>query len=186
MRLTVLLLLSLGLSGCQLWQQRSLYYSYAGGGYQLLTRWPGAAQQLLQQVHFQTDATQQEFLLSVQLEPEQILLVALSPLGHELGRVTLTAAGQLQLQGQAPFSERAFALQLLAQMQWSVWPQAAVEAQLDDLQLRQQQQQRFVLDKTGNTVLLIDGAGVLAAGQVTEISQRQYRLRLTTLQQDFL
>lgn len=186
MRLTLLLLLTLALSACQLWQQGPLYYPYAGGGYQLQTRWPGPSQQLLQQVQFAAGARQQEFLLSVQLLPEQILLVALSPLGHELGRVELTAGGRLQQQGQAPFSDRSFAVQLLAQMQWSLWPLTQIQPGLDDLQITQQQQQRLLLDKNAQAVLTINGAGPLTTGQVTEISQPDYRLRLTTVQQDFL
>lgn len=186
MRLVLVLLLSLSLSACQLWPQAQLYYPYAGGGYQLLTQWAGRPQQLLQQVQFQQGTVQQEFLFSVQLLPDQILLVALSPLGQELGRVELTRDGRLQQQGIKPFSEPAFAVQLLAQMQWSLWPVAAVQPQFKGLRLQEQQQQRQVLDRNLQTVLQISGAGSLATGQVTEIKQQHYQLRLITLQQDFL
>lgn len=186
MRLVLLLLLALGLSACQLWPKPPLYYAFGGGGYQLLTQWPGPSQQLLQQVQFKTAQQQQEFLLSVQLLPEQMLLVALSPLGQELGRVELTAGGRLQQQGQAPFSEPAFAVQLLAQMQWSLWPVAAIQPRLSGLLLQEKQQHRVLLNDQLQQLLVIQGAGSPVAGQITDITQQHYQLRLTTLQQDFL
>jgi|GEM_PF-644903 len=198
MRRLVLLFMSLclafSLASCQLLRPHSLVYQVTGGSYQLNTGWPGKPQQLLQQVQFKSANTNHEFLLSVQLQAEQLLLVALSPVGHELWRVQLTADGQLQHQGIAPFSERAFALRLLAEMQWSLWPVAQVSPNLQGLQLTEKAGVRQVFGIAGSHVgsqhqqpiLQISGGGVPVVGQVTVLQQADYQLTLTTLEQDFL
>jgi hypothetical protein len=182
----LVLLLWLGcLASCQLKPEQDLVYQVADGSYQLRTTWPGQPQQLLQQVRFSSVNSNQEFMLSVQLLPEQLLLVALSPVGHELWRVQLTADGQLLHQGIEPFSERAFALRLLAEMQWSLWPVVQVMSGLDGIQLIEQSGSRQVLSKS-KSLLRITGAGVLAVGQITVLQQADYQLTLTTLEQEFL
>jgi hypothetical protein len=191
MRCLVLLWLSLclalSLASCQLLPAHGLVYQVAGGSYQLSSGWPGKPQQLLQQVQFKSATTTQQFLLSVQMLPEQLLLVALSPVGHELWRVQLSADGQLQHQGVAPFSERTFALRLLAEMQWSLWPVAQIQPRLQGLQLTEQAGLRQVLDPVQQQAILqISGGGVLAVGQVTVLQQADYQLTLTTLEQEFL
>jgi hypothetical protein len=191
MRCLVLLWLSLclalSLASCQLLPAHGLVYQVAGGSYQLSSGWPGKPQQLLQQVQFKSATTTQQFLLSVQMLPEQLLLVALSPVGHELWRVQLSADGQLQHQGVAPFSERTFALRLLAEMQWSLWPVAQIQQRLQGLQLTEQAGLRQVLDPVQQQAILqISGGGVLAVGQVTVLQQADYQLTLTTLEQEFL
>lgn len=182
--------MTLCVASCQLLSAKGLVYQVGGGSYQLNSGWPGKPQQLLQQVQFKTANTTQEFLLSVQLQSEQLLLVALSPVGHELWRVQLTAAGQLQHQGIAPFSERSFALRLLAEMQWSLWPVAQVNPNLQGLQLIEKAGLRQVFGiaagQEQQPILHISGGGVLAVGQVTVLKQADYQLTLTTLEQDFL
>lgn len=182
----LVLLLWLGcLASCQLKPEQGLVYHVADGSYQLRTVWPGKPQQLLQQVRFSSANSNQEFLLSVQLLPEQLLLVALSPVGHELWRVQLTADGQLLHQGIVPFSDRAFALRLLAEMQWSLWPIGQIIPGLDGIQLIEQSGSRQVLLKN-KPLLQITGAGVLAVGEMTVLQQADYQLTLTTLEQEFL
>lgn len=193
MRGLVLFIISFGLlslAACQMHPPTGLVYQVAGGSYSLNTGWPGQPQQLLQQVQFKTASTSHEFLLSVQLQPTQLLLVALSPVGHELWRVQLVADGQLQHQGVAPFSERAFALRLLAEMQWSLWPLTDVRTNMQGLQLTEQAGIRQVAGNTAVTrqqpILQIRGGGVPVVGQVTVLQQADYQLTLTTLEQEFL
>lgn len=182
----LVLILLLCLSGCQSLPENQLIYQRDGGRYALHTQWKGPAQQLLQQVTFTGAGQQQEFLLSVQLDTQQMLLVGLSPLGHELWRITLTPDGELVSTGIQPFADRRFALQLVAQMQWSLLPLQDVQAHLSALTMKELPQQRQLIDASGAIVLTIDGPGELAVGKTIRVRDSNFELNIVTLERDQL
>ncbi len=180
------ILLALLLSACQLLPGSELVYQRDGGYYLLQTRWQGPAQQVLQHVNFTAAGRQHEFLLSAQFDATQMLLVGLSPLGHELWRIVLTPDGQLTASGIQPFANSRFAVQLLAQMQWSLLPLPAIQPHLHALTMQQLSTQRQLKNADGSTVLTIDGAGDIAVGHTLRIHDSQFELRIETLEQELL
>ncbi|TXH94993.1 MAG: DUF3261 domain-containing protein [Rheinheimera sp.] len=183
-RLTILLVF--WLSACQLLPRSNMVYQLDGGHYRLQTHWPGPAQQILQQVVFTTAGQHHEFLLSAQLDAQQMLLVGLSPLGQELWRIELTSDGQLLTAGIQPFADKRFAVQLLAQMQWSLLPLPDIQPQLRALTLTDMPNQRQVKNADGQTVLTIEGAGEIAVGKTYRIFDGNFELSIVTLERELL
>lgn len=175
------------LSGCQLAPPAQQGWAPLGQGYyQLLDHWPGPERQLLQQAQWQNERITQQFLLSALLKHDTMLLVALSPLGQELWRLEYQRGHQLQVSGMAPFNQPEFARQLLAQMQLALLDETVLKQRLQGLRLQQSSTARTLYDKDGKLLLTVTNAGQLQAGNEIQIDADSYRLRITTLQQDFL
>lgn len=182
----VAIVLAFLLSSCHVLPDSELFYQRDGGSYTLHTRWQGPAQQVLQQVTFTADGQRHEFLLSAQFDSTQILLVGLSPIGQELWRIALTPDGQLAATGIQPFANSRFAVQLLAQMQWSLLPLSDIQSHLRSLTLQQLSSQRQLKNSNGVTVLTIDGVGDIAVGNILRIHDSQFELSIETLEQELL
>lgn len=181
------LIFMLLLSGCQLAPPAQQGWVALGQGYyQLLDHWPEAERQLLQQAQWQNEQTTQQFLLSALLKHDAMLLVALSPLGQELWRLQYQRGHRLQVSGIAPFEQPEFARQLLAQMQLALLDETVLRQRLQGLSLQQSSTARTLHDKDGKVLLTVTNAGQLQAGNEIQIAADHYRLRITTLQQDFL
>jgi hypothetical protein len=176
------------LSGCQQWRAPAAagWVALDGGQFQLMDSWPGAPQQLVQQLHWQNNQHQQQFLLTALLQSDGYLLVALSPLGHELWRLQYSQGHQLSLSGIAPFNQPDFARRLLAEMQLALLEQSLLNSRLQNLRLRQHAGERLVLRKDDSVLLRITRPQQLAAGNEITVSSAGYQLKITTLQQELL
>lgn len=156
-----------------------------GGQYLLADHWPAQPQQLLQNVVWSDNTQQHHFLISLLLTSEQMLLVAISPLGQELWRMQYQTGHQLNVSGIAPFSEPAFARQLLAQMQLALFDAAELTPRLQQLQLTQQDATtRAIVAANGSLVLSITAPANITPGQTIGITAPAYQLQITTLQQE--
>lgn len=155
------------------------------GYYQLADSWPGAKQQLVQQVNWQQGEQQQQFLLTLLLQDDGYLLVALSPIGQELGRLQYQRGHKLSVSGVAPFNQPGFARRLLAEMQLALLSDAQLAGRLHGLTL-QQQHNRIISQNDGRVLLQIAPLIAPAAGQQIQVSAEHYQLQILTLQQDFL
>lgn len=162
--------------------------SMAGGSYQLIRGWSGPAQQVLQQITWQQGEERQEFLLSAELRPDSVLLVALSAMGHELWRLSYDHTGVLNTSGIEPFNQPAIAARILAEMQLALLPAELLQPRLQGIQFEEQQQpySRLLLDKNNQTMLQIFWLGSAEPTAKIELVQPHYRLTIVTLQQEFL
>ena len=187
-RRVILAVCLLLLGGCQHWRLPATagWVALDGGHYQLVDYWPGAPQQLVQQLSWQDETRQQQFLLTALLQPDGYLLVALSPLGHEMWRLQYQRGHQLTVAGMAPFNQPEFARRLLAEMQLALLPQPLLAGRLQTLTLRQQDDQRQLLASDGSVLLTITQAGQLAPGKQVQLNSQSYQLQINTLQQDLL
>lgn len=160
----------------------------AGGSYQLIRGWPGPAQQVLQQITWQQGEELQEFLLSAELRPDSVLLVALSAVGHELWRLSYDKTGVLNTSGIEPFNQPIVAARILAEMQLALLPAELLKPQLLGIRLAEQQEpySRLVVDKNNQTMLQIFWLGSAEPAAKIELVQPHYRLTIVTLQQEFL
>jgi hypothetical protein len=176
------------LSGCQQWRAPAGngWLALDEGYYQLLDSWPGEAQQLLQQVIWRDANQQQQFVLSALLQPDSMLLVAVSPLGQELWRLNYRSGHQLSVSGIAPFNQPQFAKRLLAEMQLALLQHSLLQPRLKGLTLQDRGTQRWLRRRDGSTVLHIQQAAQLQAGAQIMLQAGAYQLQITTLQQDFL
>lgn len=183
----IFLIFALLLTGCQLKPMFDNSWVVLGKGhYQLTDTWPSQAQQLMQQVVWFDGKQQQQFIISALLQPEAMLLVAVSPLGQELWRLNYQPDHQLSVSGIAPFNQQPFAKVLLAQMQMALLSEPQLRAKLQQVTLLQDGNDRTLLDKDGQLLLHITNAGQIAAGQKIIIKAPAYSLQIKTLQQDFL
>ncbi|WNO59542.1 DUF3261 domain-containing protein [Rheinheimera sp. MMS21-TC3] len=183
----LILIFVLVLSGCQSTPTPDAgWIAFGNGYYQLSDTWPNQSQQLLQQVIWVNQQQQQQFIISALLQPEAIVLIAVSPLGQELWRLNYQPDHQLQVSGIAPFSQPEFAKSLLAQMQMALLSTDQVQANLQQLTLQQTGNERSLFDKDGKLLLQITNPAQFAAGQKITITAAMYSLQITTLQQDFL
>ena len=187
-RRVILAICLLLLSACQQWRLPSAagWVALDGGHFQLLDSWPGASQQLVQQLHWQDGQRQQQFLLTALLQADGYLLVALSPLGHELWRLQYSRGHQLSVFGMPPFDQPEFARRLLAEMQLALLEQPLLRGRLQGLSLQQQDGLRRLLRRDGSVLLSIKQAGQLLPGSQIELSSAGYQLQITTLQQELL
>lgn len=186
-RLSLTLGLLLLLSGCQLgYRAADGYVSLAQGYYQLSDSWSGRPQQLLQQVSWRSGNAQHVFLMTVLLNSDGYLVIALSPLGHELWRLHYGPGHRLSLSGIEPFNQPMFARRLLAEMQLSLLDASAIQDRLYRLSLQQHDEKRRLRSAENQPLLTITGAGKLATGQTVTIDADSYQLQIRTLQQDFL
>jgi hypothetical protein len=176
------------LCGCQQWRAPadSGWLALDEGYYQLLDSWPGEAQQLLQQVVWRDANQQRQFVLSALLQPDSMLLVAVSPLGQELWRLNYHRGHQLSVAGIAPFNQPQFAKRLLAEMQLALLPHSLLQPRLKALTLQERDAQRWLRRRDGSTVLHIQQAAQLQPGAQIVLQAGAYQLQITTLQQDFL
>ncbi|MEH8017131.1 DUF3261 domain-containing protein [Rheinheimera muenzenbergensis] len=187
-RRVILAICLLLLSGCQQWRlpPAAGWVALDAGHFQLLDSWPGAPQQLVQQLHWQDGERQQQFLLTVLLQADGYLLVALSPLGHEIWRMQYSRGHQLNVTGMPPFNQPQFARRLLAEMQLALLQPSFLTGRLQQLSLRQQDGVRRLLRSDGSVVLSITQAGLLQPGSQIGLSSTGYQLQITTLQQELL
>jgi hypothetical protein len=175
------------LSSCQLIGPRDAGWTMLGNGYyQLIDTWPGPAQQLLQQVSWSKGLQQQQFTVSVLLQPDAMLLVALSPLGQEIWRLHYATGHRMTLSGVAPFNQPDFARRLLAEMQLALFSDVLLATRLRGLTLQQDNNRRLLLDRQQNPVLRIEQPQQFGAGQTITLQGEDYRLQIVTLQQDFM
>ncbi|CAM3693175.1 DUF3261 domain-containing protein [Rheinheimera salexigens] len=184
----VILMFALLLSGCQSKPAPDAGWTAFGKGYyQLSDAWPGQSQQILQQVIWLDEQQQQQqFIISALLQPEAVLLIAISPLGQELWRLNYQPDHQLTVSGMAPFNQPEFAKTLLAQMQIALFSEEKVRSRLLQLTIQQSANERGLYDKDGKQLLQITNSAQLAVGQSITITAPIYSLKITTLQQDFL
>lgn len=160
---------------------------FGGGQYLLADYWPAQPQQLLQNVVWSDKTQQHHFLINLLLTSEQMLLVAISPLGQELWRLQYQAGHQLTVSGIAPFSEPEFARQLLAQMQLALFNVEELTPRLQQLQLTQPDNNtRALFTADGNQLLMITAPASFSPGQNIHIMAPAYQLTITTLQQELL
>lgn len=187
-RRVILAICLLLLSACQQWRlpPAAGWVALDGGHFQLLDSWPGAPQQLVQQLYWQDDQRQQQFLLTALLQADGYLLVALSPLGHELWRLQYSHGHQLRVSGIPPFDQPEFARRLLAEMQLALLEPSLIADRLQLLGLRQQDSLRQLVRRDGSVLLSIKQAGQLLPGSQIELSSAGYQLQITTLQQELL
>lgn len=187
-RRLVLFCLLLMLAGCQQLRYRpdAGWVALGTGYYQLADSWPGKKQQLVQQVNWRQGEQQQQFLLTLLLQDEGYLLVALSPIGQELGRLQYQRGHKLSVSGVAPFNQPGFARRLLAEMQLALLSDAQLLGRLHGLTLQQQHHSRMVRQNDGRVLLQIAPLTAPAPGQQIKVSAEHYQLQIVTLQQDFL
>lgn len=162
------------------------WVALGSGYYQLADSWAGAKQQLVQQVNWQQGAKQQQFLLTLLLQDDGYLLVALSPLGQELGRLHYQRGHKLTVSGVAPFNQPGFARRLLAEMQLALLSEVELDGRLQRLTLQQQAGSRTVTQTDGSTLLQIAPVAAPTPGQQLSVRAEHYQLQILTLQQDFL
>ena len=175
------------LTGCQLVTPREAGWTMLGDGYyQLLDRWQGQPQQLVQQINWQNRTQQQQFLLTVLLQRDTILVVAISPLGQELWRMQYSEGHNMTLSGIAPFNQPDFARNLLAQMQLALLDEPLLAPRLRGLVLQQEADRRNLLDAHQLRVLQIDNPGQISEGDRITLSGPDYQLTILTLQRDLL
>lgn len=175
------------LTGCQLVAPREAGWTMLGDGYyQLLDRWQGQPQQLVQQISWQNKAQQQQFLLTVLLQRDTTLIVAISPLGQELWRMQYSDGHKMTLSGVAPFNQPAFARNLLAQMQLALLDEPLLTPRLQGLVLQQEADRRTLLDARQHPVLQVDNPGQISEGDRIILSGPDYQLTILTLQRDLL
>ncbi|SEH66187.1 Protein of unknown function [Rheinheimera pacifica] len=188
----ILALCLLLLSGCQQWRTPAAkgWVMLDGGYYQLLDNWPGRPQQLLQQVSWRDEQQQQQFVLSVLLTADSILLVALSPIGQELWRLHYQPQHQLTLSGIAPFNQPEFTKRLLAEMQLALLDSDVVTPRLQGLTLTEHEidngTERHISHVSGKLILQIHHSAQISTAVPITLKGRHYQLQITTLQQDFL
>lgn len=156
------------------------------GYYQLIDTWPGPAQQLVQQVSWSNGTQQHQFIVSVLLQNDAMLLVAISPLGQELWRLHYGAGHHMTLTGIAPFNQPVFATRLLAEMQLALFNQHVLASRLRGLSIEQHENRRVLIDQQHNTVLQIDNPQQLGIGEIITLRGQDYNLQIITLQQDFM
>lgn len=186
-RISIVVLVML-LGGCQL--QRSIDRDLVAintGYYQLDDAWSKPAQQLLQQVIWSdTEHNKHEFMVSVLLQPDQTMLLAISPLGQELWRIQYQTGHQLTVSGIAPFNQPNFAKLLLTQMQLAMYDLPHLQSRLTGINIKQVQNKRLIYDTKDQIIIEIDQAEHIGPGQSMQIKTADYQLYITTLQQDFL
>jgi hypothetical protein len=155
------------------------------GYYSLQWQWPGEPLQMWQEVRWSQKAEQvknREFVVSVLLENERLLLVALSPLGNELFRSELTASGH-SFKGSDFLDEPWLALQVWADLQLSLWPLEAVNAHMSSSALQPENGRRNLRDD--GELVWSSGVTMNTRGTI-ENKQRGYELMINTLQYDVL
>lgn len=173
----------LGLSACASMEKTDrLQVPVAQGHYSLQAQWPAAPVQLWQQVRWSQQNQQREFLVSLLLEKDRVLLVALSPLGHELFRSELTRDGHA-FTGSSFLSEPRLALQVWVDLQMALWPMAQVNRHLTDGQLTLSGSKRTLID--GEKLIWSSTVELTTGGTIIHHT-RDYNLRITTLQHDVL
>lgn len=175
------------LSGCQLFTPREAGWTALGAGYyQLLDHWQGQPQQLVQQISWSSGKQQHQFMVSVLLQPDAILVVAISPLGQELWRMRYAQGHQMTLSGIAPFNQPDFARRLLAEMQVALLTDDELAPRLKGLILTSTPDQRRLIDLQHRLVLQIDNPAQTGSGQTIRLQGSDYQLQIVTLQQDFM
>lgn len=125
-----LIVLILITAGCQSIGGRSVQIPVANGDYQLQYGWPKEPVQLWQNVEWQNEQQQRTFMVSALFKHDRLLLIALSPFGHELFRSELSRAGGITFKGSEAFNDARMALQVWADLQMALWPLASVNANL--------------------------------------------------------
>lgn len=184
----IILLCCLLLSGCQQWRYPADtgWVALDGGYYQLQDSWSGKPQQLVQQLSWHSGEQQQQFILTALLQPQGYLLIALSPLGHELWRLNYQQGHKLTVTGIAPFNQPQFARRLLAEMQLALLPMQQVAPHLRNLQVTQHQDIRYILRTDDSVLFTIADAEAKTPHQAIRFTADNYTLHITTLQQDLL
>ena len=155
------------------------------GYYSLQWQWPGEPLQMWQEVRWSQKAEQvknREFVVSVLLENERLLLVALSPLGNELFRSELTASGH-SFKGSDFLDEPKLALQVWADLQLALWPLETVNDHMSSGELQRENGRRNLRDD--GELVWSSGVTMNTSGTI-ENKQRGYELTVNTLQYDVL
>ncbi|WP_417435398.1 DUF3261 domain-containing protein [Idiomarina abyssalis] len=180
----LLLLVMTILAGCQSLSGHSVQVPVADGSYQLQHSWPEKPVQLWQKVEWQKGQQQRTFMVSAVFDNERLLLVALSPLGHELFRSEITQANGLSFKGSEAFDDARLALQVWADLQMALWPLDFVNSNLDGMSLQTTQTKRELWH---NGQLLWSAANDDASLQrVIQNKSMGYQLVITTLEYELL
>lgn len=176
------------LSSCQQWRApaNNGWIALDNGYFQLLDSWPGKPQQVLQQITWRDTTQQHEFILSALLQHDTMLLVAVSPLGQELWRLSYSKGHHLSASGVAPFNQPQFAMRLLAEMQLALLDSSLLLPRLKSLSLQDEVDERWLRRNDGGTVLHIHLPGQMQVAKQITLQATTYQLQITTLQQDFL
>ncbi|RUO69536.1 DUF3261 domain-containing protein [Idiomarina ramblicola] len=172
------------IAGCQSLSGHSVQVSVAGGSYQLQHSWPEKSVQLWQKVEWQKGQQQRTFMVSAVFDNEKLLLVALSPLGHELFRSELNKADGVSFKGSEAFDNSRLALQVWADLQMALWPLDSVNANLNGASLQTTQTKRELWH---NDQLLWSSANDDVSQQrVIQNKSMGYQLVITTLEYELL
>ena len=185
-RCVTLALVLFAVAGCAtLGSKDRLQVPVGAGYYSLQWQWPGEPLQVWQEVRWSQKAEQvknREFVVSVLLESERLLLVALSPLGNELFRSELTASGH-SFKGSDFLDEPKLALQVWADLQLALWPLETVNAHMSSGALQRENGRRNLRDD--GELVWSSGVTMNTSGTI-ENKQRGYELTVNTLQYDVL
>lgn len=185
-RCVTLALMLLAVAGCATLEGKDRLQVPVGTGYYSLQwQWPGEPVQIWQDIRWSPKAQQaknREFVVSVLLENERLLLVALSPLGNELFRSELTASGH-RFKGSEFLEEPRVALQVWTDLQLSLWPLETVNAHLSSLTLKQTSSRRTITDN--GELIWSSGVQMNTNGKIQN-NQRDYELTVNTLQYEVL
>lgn len=132
-RILSVLVTLLVLVGCQATPPQSPLWTPVSqqAGLELLSSWPGPAQQELMLVKW-SHPEQGEHTLQVSSarSAKGLTMVGLSPLGQELWRAAIDASGRFSANGIAPFDDPRLIKQMLATMQLVNWPLAVLQDNL--------------------------------------------------------
>lgn len=185
-RCVTLTLMLFAVAGCTaLGSKDRLQVPVGTGYYSLQWQWPGEPLQVWQEVRWSQKAEQvknREFVVSVLLESERLLLVALSPLGNELFRSELTASGH-SFKGSDFLDEPKLALQVWADLQLALWPLETVNVHMSSGELQRENGRRNLRDD--GELVWSSGVTMNTSGTI-ENKQRGYELTVNTLQYEVL
>jgi len=169
---------------CQTLGRHSVNVPVGDGSYQLQYSWPGEPVQLWQKVEWQKGEQQRTFMVSAVFERKRLLLVALSPLGHELFRSELSRANGVNFNGSDAFDDSRLALQVWADLQMALWPLDSVNANAANMSLQATPTQReFWRD---GQLFWSSSNNDANQKRVIQNKSKGYQLLITTLEYELL
>lgn len=179
-----LLLVVALVAGCQSLSGQSVQVPVAGGNYQLQHSWPEKPVQLWQKVEWQKGEQQRIFMVSAVFEHDRLLLVALSPLGHELFRSELGSANGITFKGSKAFNDSRLAMQVWADLQMALWPLDSVNSNLEGMSLQATQTKRELW--YNGQLLWSSSNDDVSQQRVIQNKSMGYQLTITTLEYELL
>ncbi|WP_258241011.1 DUF3261 domain-containing protein [Pseudidiomarina homiensis] len=151
-RILTLLFALFMLVGCQATPPQSSLWTPVSeqAGLELVSHWPGPAQQELMLVEWSHPAQGQHTLqVSSARSAKGLTMVGLSPLGQELWRAALDASGRFTASGIAPFDDPRLVKQMLVTLQLVNWPVDLLQPNLHGASLQVTDNGRLLSSPTG-------------------------------------